>query len=117
MKVAKTVVTSCQLSKFYILILPERNWNKSTYFVFVFAFLYYKVVVCLYVMVETGMELVGPSKRLWTGTVLTFFLSTGTEFLILMVYLLRDWRWYVLAVSLPGCLFLPYYWYVDLIIS
>jgi len=24
-------------------------------------------------MVETGMELVGPNKRLWTGTVLTLF--------------------------------------------
>jgi len=61
------------------------------------------------------MELVGPNKRLWTGNVSALFLASGSEFLVLMVYLLRDWKWFVLAVSLPGCLFLPYYWYVELI--
>lgn len=56
------------------------------------------------------MELVGPKKRLWTGTVIALFLTTGQLYLVLMVYLIRDWKYFTLAVALPGCLFLPYYW-------
>ncbi|KAH3738631.1 organic cation transporter protein-like [Dreissena polymorpha] len=59
-----------------------------------------------------GMELVGPNKRIWTGTISPLFLTTGQMFLILMVYLIRDWKYNLLAVSLPGCLFLPYYWLI-----
>ncbi|XP_060600295.1 organic cation transporter protein-like [Ruditapes philippinarum] len=59
-----------------------------------------------------GMELVGPSKRLWTGTVAPLFLTTGQLYLILMVYLIRDWKYFTLAVAIPGCLFLPYYWLI-----
>lgn len=59
-----------------------------------------------------GMELVGPRKRLWTGTVIALFLTTGQLYLVLMVYLIRDWKYFTLAVALPGCLFLPYYWLI-----
>lgn len=59
-----------------------------------------------------GMELVGPRKRLWTGTVIALFLTTGQLYLVLMVYLVRDWKYFTLAVALPGCLFLPYYWLI-----
>lgn len=60
----------------------------------------------------TGMELVGTSKRFLTGTINTFFLTTGQLYMVLMVYLLRDVRYFTLAVALPGVLFLPYYWYI-----
>ncbi|XP_053396544.1 organic cation transporter protein-like [Mercenaria mercenaria] len=59
-----------------------------------------------------GMELVGPSKRLWTGTVAALFLTTGQLYLVLMVYLIKDWKYFTLAVAIPGCLFLPYYWII-----
>ncbi|WAR07606.1 ORCT-like protein [Mya arenaria] len=53
-----------------------------------------------------GMELVGPNKRLWTGAISPFFLTIGQLYLVLVVYLLRDWKWFMLAVCLPGCFFL-----------
>ena len=58
----------------------------------------------------SGMELVGPSKRKWTGNIIQVVLTCGQLYLVLMVYLIRDWTYFQLAVALPLVLFLPYYW-------
>lgn len=59
-----------------------------------------------------GLELVGPDKRVWTGGIVSLVLTSGQMYLILMVYLLRDWKFFTLAAASPAILFLPYYWLI-----
>ena len=58
------------------------------------------------------MEYVGASKRIWTGTIIQFFGTTGALYLILMAYLLRDWKKIQLSVGIPGVLYIFYIWYI-----
>lgn len=54
------------------------------------------------------MELVGPSYRMMAGIALEQFWAVGALILALLAYLIRDWRYLNLAVSLPALLFIPY---------
>nr|XP_022288014.1 organic cation transporter protein-like isoform X1 [Crassostrea virginica] len=54
------------------------------------------------------MELVGPSYRMIAGIALELFWACGAIVLALLAYLIRDWRYLNLAVSLPALLFIPY---------
>ena len=56
------------------------------------------------------MELVGPSYRMIAGIALELFWACGAIVLALLAYLIRDWRYLNLAVSLPALLFIPYVW-------
>ena len=60
------------------------------------------------------MELVGPSYRMIAGIALELFWACGAIVLALLAYLIRDWRYLNLAVSLPALLFIPYVWWVAL---
>ena len=53
------------------------------------------------------MELVGPSYRMIAGIALELFWACGAIVLALLAYLIRDWRYLNLAVSLPALLFIP----------
>jgi len=66
-------------------------------------------------MFITGIELVGPSKRHWAGNVMAIFLVTGELYLVLVVYLLRDWFYFTLVISAPALFFLPYVWYTTVL--
>ena len=57
------------------------------------------------------MELVGPNMRKWVGNIIQIVLTCGNLYLVLVVYLIRDWKYYELALSLPLILCLSYYWY------
>lgn len=59
-----------------------------------------------------GMELVGPSKRKWTGNIIQVVLTVGNLYLALVVWLIRDWKYFELALSLPLIVCLPYYWVI-----
>lgn len=54
------------------------------------------------------MELVGPSYRMITGIAIELFWAFGAIVLALLAYLIRDWRYLNLAVSVPALLFIPY---------
>lgn len=54
------------------------------------------------------MELVGPSYRMMSGIALEFFWAFGAVVLALLAYLIREWRYLNLAVSVPALLFIPY---------
>ena len=57
-----------------------------------------------------GMELVGPSKRVWAGIVVDYFFASGLVVLAGVGYLIRDWMYLELTVSVPIVLFLFYWW-------
>ncbi|XP_060070481.1 organic cation transporter protein-like [Ylistrum balloti] len=57
-----------------------------------------------------GLEFVGPSKRMWAGIVIELFWASGTMLLALLAYLIRDWKYLNLVVSIPPVLFLSYIW-------
>jgi MFS transporter, OCT family, solute carrier family 22 (organic cation transporter), member 4/5 len=58
------------------------------------------------------MEMVGPSKRFYAGVVVQYFFTMGFMLTSLFAYLITDWRQLQIALSLPGLLFLLYWWFV-----
>ncbi|XP_046378548.2 organic cation transporter protein-like [Haliotis rufescens] len=52
-----------------------------------------------------GMEIVGPSKRMWAGVAMNLFWSAGNMVTALTAYLFRDWKTRQLIVSVPAVVF------------
>ncbi|XP_068085491.1 organic cation transporter protein isoform X2 [Anabrus simplex] len=59
-----------------------------------------------------AMELVGPSKRLFAGVVCQFFFTAGYILTAFLAYFIKDWRMLQVALSLPGVIFLSYWWFI-----
>lgn len=59
-----------------------------------------------------AMEMVGPSMRLFAGVVSMMFFSFGYMLTAAFVYFISDWRQLQIALTLPGLLFLCYYWFI-----
>ncbi|XP_067674282.1 organic cation transporter protein-like [Haliotis asinina] len=59
-----------------------------------------------------GVELVGPSKRRWTGIIVELFWSAGYFIAVGAAYFIRDWQHLQLVLSVPTVLFLAYYWFI-----
>ncbi|XP_078324705.1 organic cation transporter protein-like isoform X3 [Crassostrea virginica] len=57
-----------------------------------------------------GMEMVGPSKRLWAGIVIHYFIALGMVLQCLVGYLIREWKYNAIIVSAPAALMLSYWW-------
>lgn len=57
-----------------------------------------------------GLEMVGPSKRVWAGIVIHAFFALGLVYLAGAGYLLRDWQYISLAVAGPCVFYLSYWW-------
>ena len=60
----------------------------------------------------TGLELVGPSKRVWTGILIHAFFAVGLCYLSGVSWLLRNWHLIQILVGGPCVLYLSYWWYV-----
>ena len=56
-----------------------------------------------------GLEMVGPSKRVWAGIVIHVFFAIGLLYLVGAGFLLRDWQYISLAIAGP-CVFYLSYW-------
>lgn len=54
--------------------------------------------------------MVGPSKRLVAGMVVFIFFSGGYVLIAVLAKLLPNWRHLQLALTLPGILFIFYWW-------
>ncbi|XP_067674796.1 organic cation transporter protein-like [Haliotis asinina] len=67
------------------------------------------VGIACYVM---AMELVAPTKRVYTGMGGLFLWMLGMVLMSGVVYFLRDWHNYVLALAAPSVIFLSYWWIV-----
>lgn len=59
-----------------------------------------------------SMEMVGPKKRLYAGIFLMMFFSVGFMLTAAFAYFINEWRTLQIAISLPGLLFLGYYWVI-----
>ncbi|XP_030376006.1 organic cation transporter protein-like [Scaptodrosophila lebanonensis] len=59
-----------------------------------------------------AMEMVGASYRLFAGVAMQMFFSVGFMLLAGFAYFIHDWRWLQIALTLPGLLFMCYYWIV-----
>ncbi|XP_054091844.1 organic cation transporter protein [Zeugodacus cucurbitae] len=59
-----------------------------------------------------AMEMVGPKKRLYAGIFLMMFFSVGFMLTGAFAYFISEWRTLQIAISLPGLLFLSYYWII-----
>ncbi|XP_069133982.1 organic cation transporter protein-like isoform X2 [Argopecten irradians] len=59
-----------------------------------------------------GLELVGPSKRLWTGILINYFYTFGLIILSGIGYGLRNWKYIQIACSAPAAIFLVYWWLI-----
>lgn len=57
-----------------------------------------------------GVELVGPSYRIYAGGVVNGFFAFGQVSLAVLAYFLRDYRHLQLAISLPALIFSVYLW-------
>ena len=55
-----------------------------------------------------GVELVGPSKRVWMVTIITVVVSLGGLALILLTYLLKDWQKVQLCIGVPTAIYVFY---------
>lgn len=59
-----------------------------------------------------GMEIVGPSKRVWAGIVIEYFFAIGLVVLAGVAYFIRHWKYIEIAVSAPSVFFLLYWWLI-----
>ncbi|GAB0091498.1 Organic cation transporter protein [Sergentomyia squamirostris] len=59
-----------------------------------------------------AMEMVGPTWRLFAGTVMMMFFSVGYMLTAGFAYFFTDWRSLQIALTLPGLLFLCYWWFI-----
>lgn len=59
-----------------------------------------------------AMEMVGPKKRLYAGIFLMMFFSVGFMLTAVFAYFINEWRTLQIAISLPGLLFIGYYWII-----
>jgi hypothetical protein len=54
--------------------------------------------------------MVGPSKRIIAGTVIHMFFSIGFLLIAGLAYFVHDWRHLDILVTLPGLIYLAYWW-------
>ncbi|KAH8342588.1 hypothetical protein KR067_006205, partial [Drosophila pandora] len=59
-----------------------------------------------------ALEMVGSSYRLFAGVAMQMFFSVGFMLTAGFAYFIHDWRWLQIALTLPGLLFICYYWIV-----
>lgn len=59
-----------------------------------------------------AMEMVGPSYRLFAGVAVQMFFSFGFIALAGFAYFFTDWRELQIAITLPGIVFMCYYWII-----
>ncbi|XP_060068380.1 organic cation transporter protein-like [Ylistrum balloti] len=57
-----------------------------------------------------GVELVGPSKRIWAGIVIEYAFAIGLVSLSFVGYFVRYWQYLVIICALPFALNLSYWW-------
>ncbi|KAH8363598.1 hypothetical protein KR084_011914 [Drosophila pseudotakahashii] len=59
-----------------------------------------------------ALEMVGSSYRLFAGVAMQMFFSVGFMLTAGFAYFIHDWRWLQIALTLPGLLFICYYWLI-----
>ncbi|KAK7497693.1 hypothetical protein BaRGS_00011088 [Batillaria attramentaria] len=87
----------------------------STYYIPLCVFMFLNGMASVGVFAHSfviGMELVGPSKRVWAGFVIEVCFALGLVLLAPMAYLLRDWQHLQIASAIVPFGYLSYYWLI-----
>ena len=66
--------------------------------------------MCHFLLFVAAMEVVGPSRRMFTGMGVYFFWCLGQLYLCFLAYFIRNWRYLEIAVSVPGIILLALWW-------
>lgn len=69
---------------------------------------YISLVWCIFLL--TGVEFVGPSKRVMTGIPIHMFFAVGLVYLAGVGALVRHWQYLQLAVAVPCIVYVFYWW-------
>ncbi|XP_070184251.1 organic cation transporter protein-like [Littorina saxatilis] len=59
-----------------------------------------------------GMEIVGPSKRVFVGIFMELSWCLGMLLLLIFTYFIRNWRYLEIALSVPSIFLLAYWWLI-----
>ncbi|XP_067675913.1 organic cation transporter protein-like [Haliotis asinina] len=59
-----------------------------------------------------GMEVIGPSKRVFTGAFVPIFFALGMTILSGVAFFIRDWHTLELVMAVPVGIFLAYWWLI-----
>ncbi|CRK91510.1 CLUMA_CG005171, isoform A [Clunio marinus] len=59
-----------------------------------------------------SLEMVGKESRMVAGVTFMMFFSSGYMLMGGFAYFLPDWRWFQVAITLPGVIFLFYWWFI-----
>lgn len=59
-----------------------------------------------------AMEMVGPSYRLFAGVAVMAFFTFGYILDAAFAFFFMEWREFQIAITLPGIIFLCYYWFI-----
>lgn len=65
---------------------------------------------CVICVTLSGMEFVGPEKRVMCGVIGEYFYAFGEVLLGLLAWWLKDWRMTQLVISVPVSCFVFYWW-------
>jgi len=85
------------------------NYIMFIFFRFLIAFSVSGVFECGFVLVT---EIVAPSLRTPFGILTQFPFGIGASLLPLIAYFIKDWTSLQLAISIPCCLLISYYWFI-----
>jgi OCT family organic cation transporter-like MFS transporter 4/5 len=58
----------------------------------------------------SGMEIVGPNKRMIAGILMGAFFTVGYVLVTPFAYFLRNWRHMQIGLSIPPLFLLSYWW-------
>jgi OCT family organic cation transporter-like MFS transporter 4/5 len=56
------------------------------------------------------MEIVGPSRRVFVGVLMSMAWCAGMVLLLIFTYLIRNWRYLEIGLSVPSLALLAYWW-------
>lgn len=59
-----------------------------------------------------SLEMVGKDLRMVAGVVFMSFFSFGYMIMGIFAYFIHDWRWLQVGLTIPGVLFLSYWWFI-----
>jgi MFS transporter, OCT family, solute carrier family 22 (organic cation transporter), member 4/5 len=59
-----------------------------------------------------SLEMFNKDLRMQAGVCFMMFFSCGYMIMGVMAIFIHDWRWYQMALTLPGLLFLTYWWFI-----
>jgi OCT family organic cation transporter-like MFS transporter 4/5 len=64
----------------------------------------------MFIYFFTGMEIVGPSKRVFTGLFVEVMWCLGELTLLLCAYFVRQWRYLELGLGFTSVFLMGYWW-------